>query len=126
MTVPAKKFFPAGRAMVIVLCGLIVSSCASINDSPDFARHRYSQVMEPYDRNDVVYFDVTFSPQFPDDDAAAEATRMKWLEGWLEQRKMCGDNGYEIIVRRPFEMMEDNPAHHDIRYEFKCGSPPAD
>ena len=123
---PANNISSVGRRLLIIWGGLILCSCASINNSPDFARHRYSQVMEPYDRNDVVYFDVTFSPQYPDDDAAAEATRMEWLEGWLEQRKMCGDNGYEIITRRPFEMMEDNPAHHDIRYEFKCGSPPAE
>ena len=123
---PANDIGSVGRALLIISGGLILCSCASINNSPDFARHRYSQVMEPYDRNDVVYFDVTFSPQYPDDDAAAEATRMEWLEGWLEQRKMCGDNGYEIVTRRQFEMMEDNPAHHDIRYEFKCGSPPAE
>lgn len=120
------KYIVFFRGVILILSALILWSCASIHDSPDFERHRYSQVVEPYDRNDVLYFDVMFSAQFPDDDAAAEATRMEWLEGWLEQRKLCGESGYEIVLRRPFEMMEDNPARYDIRYEFKCESPPAD
>jgi hypothetical protein len=123
---PAKSFFPMSRSILILFCGLVLCSCASIHESADFERHRYSQVTEPLERDDVIYFDVTFSPQFPDDDAEAEATRMEWLEGWLEQQKICGDKGYEIVTRRSFEMMEYNPAHHDIRYEFKCGSATAE
>lgn len=123
---PAINISPMSRWIQIVLGGLVLCSCASIHESADFERHRYSQVTEPFDRDDVIYFDVTFSAQFPDDDADAEATRMEWLEGWMEQRKMCGDKGYEIVTRRSFEMMEYNPANHDIRYEFKCGSAPAE
>jgi hypothetical protein len=107
----------------VALIFAILSACASINNSPDFARHRYSQIVEPYDRDDVLYFDVTFSPDLPDDDAVAEQTRMKWLEGWLEQRKMCA-NGYEIVSRHRIETLDYNPAHHDVRYEFKCVSAP--
>ena len=123
---PANNFFSMSGSVLIIFGGLVLCSCASIHESADFERHRYSQVTEPFDRDDVIYFDVTFSAQFPDDDADAEATRMEWLEGWMEQRKMCGDKGYEIVTRRSFEMMEYNPANHDIRYEFKCGSAPAE
>jgi hypothetical protein len=111
---------------MLITFGLFLCSCASIHESADFERHRYSAVTEPFERDDVIYFDVTFSPQFPDNDAEAEATRMEWLDGWLEQRKMCGKRGYEIVKRRPFEMMEYNPANHDIRYEFNCGPAPAE
>jgi hypothetical protein len=104
---------------------VILSGCASINNSPDFERHRYSQIVEPYDRDDVLYFDATFSPDFPDDDAVAEQKRMKWLEDWLAQRKFCG-NGYEIVARRRIDTLEYNPANHDVRYEFKCLSAPPD
>jgi hypothetical protein len=119
---PAEKVLSISRSLPLIVIGLVLSSCASIHESADFERHRYSQVTEPYDRNDVLYFDVTFSAQFPDDDPEAEAIRMKWLDAWLEQRKLCGGNGYEIVTRRPFDTMEYNAAHHDVRYEFKCGS----
>lgn len=117
----------ATRSVFVSTALLVVSlsagGCMSIHDSPDFERHQYSQVVEPYDRKDVLYFDATFSAQFPDDDPAAEQLRMEWLEGWLELRKIC-PQGYEIVTRREFGDLENNPAHHDIRYEFTCRSEP--
>ncbi len=109
----------AGRLWVMGLLGILLVACTNIHESPDYERHRYSQLSEPFERNDVLYFDVTFDPNFPDGDPAAEAKRMEWLSGWLEQRNMCPD-GYEILKRRPFEMLEHNPARYDIRYEVKC------
>jgi len=108
-----------GWPLTVVLLAAVLAGCASFNESPDFVRHRYSQLTEPFERNDVVYFDATFDPNYPDGDPAAEAKRMEWLSGWLAQRKMCPD-GYEILKRRPFEMLENNPARYDIRYEVKC------
>lgn len=124
---PDEKISSINKAMrfVAICIGMILYGCASIHESQDFERHRYSQVLEPFDRNDVMYFDATFSAQFPDEDAAAEQIRMGWLEGWLEQRTLCG-NGYEIVTRRPIDTTEYNPAHHDVRYEFKCIPAPAD
>jgi len=107
------------RLLAVVLLVCILGACASIHESEDFERHRYSQLTKPFERNDVVYFDATFDPNFPDGDPAAEAKRMQWLAGWLDQQKMCRD-GYERLARRPFDMMENNPARHDIRYEVKC------
>jgi len=107
------------RAWTIVLLATVLVACESMHESPAFERHRYSQLTEPFERNDVIFFDVTFDPNFPDGDPAAEAKRMEWLTGWLNQRKMCLD-GYEILKRRPFDMLENNPARHDIRYEVKC------
>lgn len=108
-----------GRGWMVFLLVAGLAACSSLHESPDFERHRYSQLSEPFDRNDVVYFDVTFDPNYPDGDPAAEAKRMEWLSSWLEQRKMCLD-GYEILRRRQFDMLESNPARHDIRYEVKC------
>ena len=107
------------RVWLVAVPTIMLMACASLNESPDFVRHRYSQLTEPFERNDVVYFDVMFDPSYPDGDPAAEAIRMKWLEAWLSQRKMC-PNGYEILKRRPFDMLENNPARYDIRYEVKC------
>jgi len=108
-----------GWAWSAVLLAVVLVGCSSIHESPDFVRHSYSQLSEPFERNDVVYFDAVFDPNYPDGDPVAEAKRMEWLSGWLEQRKMCAD-GYEILKRRPFDMLENNPGRYDIRYEVKC------
>ncbi len=113
------------RRVATVFAAMMLGACMNIHESPDFERHRYSQVVEPYDRKDVMYFDVTFSAEYPDNDEAAETIRMEWLEDWLEQRKMCRE-GFEILARRDFDMMEDNPARHDVRYEFKCRTKPTE
>jgi len=97
----------------------VLPGCESIHKSKDFERHRYSQLSEPFDRNDIIYFDVKFDANYPDENPAAEKIRMEWLQAWLDQRKMCGD-GYVIDKRRAFDMMENNPARYDVRYEVKC------
>jgi len=108
-----------GHIWTVMLLSAVLVGCASLHESPDFVRHRYSQLTEPYDRSDVVYFDAMFDPSYPDCDPVAEKKRMEWLSAWLEQVHMCPD-GYEIVKRRPFEMLENNPARYDIRYEVKC------
>jgi len=108
------------KYVAVFVALVLVSGCAEIHKSADYERHRYSQFVVPYDRNDVMYFDATINVEFPDDEAG-EAKRMEWLRAWLGQRNMCADN-FEIVDRRPFEAMENNPAQHDIRYEVKCGA----
>jgi len=44
---------------------------------------------------------------------------MKWLNEWMVQRHMCL-TGQEIIEKRKFDYMEDNPARRDLRYEVRC------
>jgi hypothetical protein len=104
---------------VFMLIVMLLSACSDIYKSADFERHRYSQLSEPYDRKDVMYFDATFTAEFPDNEAG-EAKRMEWLQAWLDQRNFCAA-GFDIVKRRPFELMESNPAQHDIRYEVRCG-----
>ncbi|MBM4196304.1 MAG: hypothetical protein FJ197_04285 [Gammaproteobacteria bacterium] len=99
-------------------------SCAAF-DSPDlYNRHRFSEITQPRDgaggaSRDVFYFDVSITAEFPDNDATAEAERMRWLDEWLELRGMC-PAGREILRKRPFDFMEDNPARRDQRYEVRC------
>ena len=112
-------------SLVPVVLALVVASCASMHESKDFERHRNSQLEVPYDRDDVFYFDASFTAQYPDDDGAAEAVRLEWLAQWLDQRSLCPD-GFEVVTRRPFEFLEHNPARHDVRYEVKCKSSPPD
>ena len=98
----------------------LLVGCPGMHKSADFERHRYSQLVEPYDRSDVMYFDATFTAEFPDNDFG-EMKRMEWLEAWLAQRKVCME-GHEVVTRRPFEPMENNAARHDIRYEVRCST----
>jgi hypothetical protein len=104
--------------LIAALLGLC-AGCATMNDTSDFDRHRYSQLVMPYDRPDLLFFDVTLTPGWPDDDDAAEQQRMRWLAGWLRTRGACPD-GFEILERRPFGFLEDNPRRHDLRYVLRC------
>ncbi|MBT8444935.1 MAG: hypothetical protein HKN81_04745 [Gammaproteobacteria bacterium] len=109
-----------GLGIVFVLAtAALLSACDSIHESKDFERHRYSQLSEPRDRDDVLYFDVKFDANYPEDNDVAEEIRMEWLEAWLKQRKMCND-GYGIDSKRPFDAMEYNPGQYDRRYIVEC------
>lgn len=107
------------RVLIPIAAAIAVAGCSGMHESPDFIRHTYSQLSEPYDRDDVLYFDVRFDPSYPDGDPAAEALRMEWLAAWLEQRRMC-PGGHEVTGRRPFDTLEYNPGRYDIRYEVRC------
>jgi hypothetical protein len=106
----------------VCLAAIACAGCAANRDSPDFERHRETRLTVPYERNDVVYYDAKFTPEFPDDNAAAEAKRMEWLEVWLDTKSMCAD-GYEIVERRAFRFEESNPGRYDVRYEIACYTP---
>lgn len=107
-----------GTVLVLAAAGLL-TACDSIHESPDYERHRYSQLSEPSDRDDVLYFDVKVDVNFPEDNPVAEDKRMAWLEAWLAQRNMCAD-GFEIANRREFDSMEYNPGRYNLRYEVTC------
>jgi len=97
----------------------LATACAGLHESPDFERHRFSQLWIP-DRSDgVFYFDVMTPVRYPADDRQAEDVRMDWLAAWLASRKMC-PGGFEVIRRRQFDYAEQNPARYDFRYEVKC------
>ncbi|UCG71642.1 MAG: hypothetical protein JSV45_10255 [Chromatiales bacterium] len=98
---------------------LAIAGCAGMHESPDFERHSASQLSVPYERDDVVYFDVKLSPTYPDGDAAAEQKRMEWLQAWLDFKGLC-PNGYEIVERRKFRFEELNAGRYDLRYEVAC------
>jgi hypothetical protein len=107
-----------GRSLCLGLA-LALAGCAGMHDSPDFERHSNSQLTVPHERDDVVYFDVKLSANYPDRDAAAEAKRMEWLQAWLDFKGLC-PNGYEIVNRREFRFEELNAGRYDLRYEVAC------
>jgi hypothetical protein len=111
------------RAIILLVLFSSLYSCASMHESKDFERHRFSQIEVPYDRTDVIYFDVSVTGIYPDNDPVAESKRMEWLNQWMEQRRLC-PSGYEVVSRRNFDYMEDNPAHYDLRYEVECKNEP--
>ena len=107
-------------ALLFLLCSL--SACAAFDTPDTYNRHRLSDITLPRDpvaSSDIFFFDVTITAEFPDNSATAEAERMKWLTEWLQQRNMCAA-GHEVVSRRKFDEMEDNPAHRNLRYEVRC------
>jgi hypothetical protein len=118
--VSARGKIPAVRG---IIPALLVTACAGMHESPDFERHRYSQIVVPYDHPDLMYFDVATNAQYPAADPAAEATRMEWLAAWLKQRGMCYES-FEVVQRRPFEFLEQNPGRYQLRYEVRCKAEP--
>jgi len=118
------------RAMVLlqVLVTLAVltmfTGCAAMHESKDYVRHTNSALVKARDGSNSLQFQARAGADFPEDDPEAEALRITWLEGWLEQRKVC-PNGYRIDKRRPFGFTEHNPAQFDLVYEIECTSPPA-
>ena len=107
----------------LALCGLLAGACTSnVHHSPDFERHRHSQLVQPVARPDVIFFDVVFSSTYPAGDPAADAVRESWLDAWLRQRRLCG-SGHEVAVRRPFDYLEDNPGRYQERWEVRCRAP---
>lgn len=102
----------------------VLASCTAIPPSTDYDRHRLSEITLPHERGEVFYFDAAVDSAFPADDAAAESARMRWLDEWLKLRRMCPD-GHEVLERRSFGFLEDNPARRDLRYEVRCRPPAA-
>ena len=110
-------------------CGWLAAAAAAALagctafDTPDlYNRHRLSDITLPRSpevSSEIFYFDVAVTAEFPDNDPAAEAERMKWLAEWLEQRHMC-EQGHEVMGKRRFRELEDNPARRDLRYEVRC------
>ena len=114
----------SGRPMMryglaAIAATLLLAACGGIEKSRDFDRHRFSQLTTPASRPGIFYFDLSFPPEFPADDPVAEAARMRWLSDWLLQRQLCPD-GFEVLRRRPFDYLEDNPRGHQQRWEVSC------
>jgi hypothetical protein len=121
------------------MAALPAGGCTAFDTPDTYNRHRLSDITLPRagsgatlppdgegqsgsdseSQGDIFFFDVTVTAEFPDNNATAEAERMKWLGEWLEQRHMC-PTGYEIVKKRRFDYMEDNPARRDLRYEARC------
>lgn len=117
--------FRLARALVAA-AALAAGACTAFDTPETYNRHRLSDITLPRDgtgtegaSSDIFFFDVTVTAEFPDNNDTAEAARMKWLGEWLEQRNMC-PTGYEVVKKRKFGYMEDNPARRDLRYEARC------
>lgn len=115
---------PGGaRCAAILLLGMLAAGCAGSPEmSADFDRHRYSRLVRPVEAPDRIWFDVMFPAAYPEGDAAADAVRQDWLEAWLAQRRLC-PAGHEVVKRRPFEYLEDNPGGYRQRWEIRCTAP---
>lgn len=118
------------RALVpaaVLTWAVALTACTAFDTPNTYNRHRLSDVTLPREGSgmgtevdsDIFFFDVTVTGEFPDNNSTAEASRMEWLSDWLEQRHMCL-TGHEVVKKRKFDYMEDNPARRDLRYEVRC------
>jgi len=112
-------------ALLGAAISLMIGCTAALEQSADFDRHRYSQLVQPHNKPGTIYFDVRFGSEFPADTPAGDAARSRWLAAWLKQRALCPD-GFDVVVRRPFAYLEDNPAGYDQRWEVRCRAPAGD
>ncbi len=103
----------------VAVLAAILGGCVAFDTPDNYDRHRLTDITLPRERSDVFYFDVTTTAEFPADSAVAEARRLQWLNDWLQLRQMCPD-GHEVVKRREFGLLEDNPARRDLRYEVRC------
>lgn len=100
----------------------VLAGCAS-SSIGNFDRHALSRLYPAPSGSELV-FEASVSPQYPADSEAAEATRMQWIELWLDQRNLCAD-GFEIKDRIAIGSAADNPYQHDLRYTLACAEAPA-
>ncbi len=126
MTIPAPCIPAARRAarLAALAVATLLGGCTAFDTPATYNRHRLSDITLPRGEaagSDVFFFDVTLTAEFPEGSATAEAERMRWLDEWLVQRNMCME-GREVVGKRRFDELEDNPAHRDLRYEVRCRS----
>lgn len=119
MPSPCSCTLRALRLLMIAAMLCTGAACSSLHESADFERHRYSQLVQPVTRPGLIFFDIRFSPAYPADDPDGDAARAEWLDAWMKQRGLCG-HGYDVVERRPFDWLEDNPAGYDQRWEIHC------
>jgi hypothetical protein len=113
-------------ALAVLLAAGTAGCAAPGQKNADFDRHRFSQLVQPYGQPEGqperLFFDVRYPPEYPRDDLAAEEARFRWLAAWLELRKMC-PAGHDVVRRRSFDYLEDNPAGFTERWEVACRQP---
>ena len=112
------------RAALLFCVGLLLASCGGINphESEDLDRHDYSNIRVHPKDNSLLIYEVKLTAEYPDNNATAEETRMRWLETWLRLRQLCPDS-YEVVSRRRYQPSDLNLYHMDLRYEVTCSSP---
>lgn len=111
---------------LLLACALLVlAGCEEMHQSVDYDRHSSSNLRTPTGSPGILVFEARVTASAPEDSAEGEAIRMQWLDGWLEQRRLC-PGGYEILERRKHSRQDANPYGFDLRYELRCTAVVAD
>lgn len=113
------------RFGLIVTLLTLAGGCALEEQSrADFDRHQMSLLEVSRVDDSVLVFEAKTSAAFPEAGAQAEATRMAWLQGWLDRAGYCPD-GYEILSREKLGPGDINFHDMDLRYTLRCQEPAA-
>lgn len=109
----------SSHTISLIALALLIAGCERMHDNRDFERHANSRISNPIGGGDYVWFDVKLTPSLPLENELAEQQRLIWLQSWLKGRHLC-PAGHEVVERRPFEFLEHNPEHMDLRYKVRC------
>ena len=58
----------------------------------DLDRHDYSNIRVSPQDNSILIYEVKLTAKYPDNNAQAEESRMRWLETWLRLRQLCPES----------------------------------
>ncbi len=111
---------------LVALLLVIATGCALEEQSrADFDRHQMSLLEVSRQDDSVLIFEARTDGAFPEASASAEATRMEWLQGWLDRQGYC-PHGHDILSREKLGPGDMNFHHMDLRYTLRCReAPPA-
>jgi len=102
----------------------VVGGCALETESRgDFERHNMSLLEVSRQDDSILIFEASTNGAYPEASASAEATRMSWLDDWLEREGYCA-YGYDILSRNKLGAGDINFHDMDLRYTLRCKEAP--
>jgi hypothetical protein len=96
----------------LIIAAALLTGCATM-DRPVMSH------FEPLAGDTFRYVAKTDRLAYREDSADAEAERMRWLQTYLNDNKLC-PSGYEITSRKPVVTADTFARAHTIFYAGRC------
>ena len=112
------------KTTLIAALLVFAGGCALEEQSrADYDRHQMSLLEVSRQDDSILIFEAETSGAFPESSESAEATRMTWLQGWLDRQGYC-PHGYDILSRKKLGPGDINFHNMDLRYTLRCREAP--